>query len=373
MKLCDKCGAEFASGIAFCPMCGATAPLVESSKGASDPRVAKLDAQELTTDEAREAYVGKNYAYYSARWARIDDTGNALSWNWAACFGNLYWFAYRKMYVFVIVYMAAAVGLTYLFPMPPVTDLDAVLRWAGAYCLVGAVLCIVMGAFGNSWYRRHADKRIAAILADGSTEGARRQLVERGGTSVAALVFLWLAQTVFSMSYSSHYESAMTAALSASAESATTSEPEVVGPAAEAPRAPEVAPEAAPEDGEGPALALSKGDEASPCASAKADASRIEQVVAALPYSRMRVTLIAEGWSPEAIAVSGGASNALVQAAWDAGYQEVGACSEESSPRCTYRFQDNSGNELSLTAVGGNPSMQSLVAMQVLCASNASL
>ena len=90
-------------------------------------------------EEDLRAFVGPNADYYLQAWAAADPNGGrqALRWNWPAFFLNVIWMLYRKMY------LQAAVTFV-IFCMPG----------------VNIILHILVGAFANYLYYKHAKAKI---------------------------------------------------------------------------------------------------------------------------------------------------------------------------------------------------------------------
>ncbi|WP_100489302.1 DUF2628 domain-containing protein [Sporolactobacillus pectinivorans] len=51
-------------------------------------------------------YVGRNRDVYEKRWISMSRRNSIASWHWPACFVNIFWGAYRRMYIWVYVYFA---------------------------------------------------------------------------------------------------------------------------------------------------------------------------------------------------------------------------------------------------------------------------
>ena len=124
-------------------------------------------------EERRRAVVGPKAEYYLARWREMAAKNSAISWNWAACIANIFWFAYRKMWAPVVV-----LGIVYLLltavatTRPETTKLTLVLSIA---------LSFVTGGYGNHLYRQ----QVARIAADRPNQ---EELRKRGGVSVSSVV-----------------------------------------------------------------------------------------------------------------------------------------------------------------------------------------
>ena len=132
-------------------------------------------------EESLRAAVGLNSEYYLARWNEIRGKGSRVSWNWAACLANLYWFAWRKMWapLTLLVIAFLLVGLV-----------GAIVPALGqATLLISIGFTFVTGAYGNEIYRRHCE-RLVAGTAGLEREEALAGLRRRGGTSAAALAVM---------------------------------------------------------------------------------------------------------------------------------------------------------------------------------------
>lgn len=138
-------------------------------------------------EEALRAAIGPNSEYYLARWNEMRAKGSRVSWNWAACLANLYWFAWRRMWVplTLLVIAFVLVGLV-----------GAVVPALGqATLLVSIGFTFVTGAYGNEIYRRHCERLVAGTAGLEGKE-ALAGLRRRGGTSATALV-VTIAATLF--------------------------------------------------------------------------------------------------------------------------------------------------------------------------------
>ena len=128
---------------------------------------------EAPSDQERLcAAIGPRADYYLRRWREMDEAGKAFSWNWAACFANLFWLAYRKMWLALAGFILAniLVGI-----------IGAAIPALNRYTIVLMVLLtFVTGAYGNLLYRRQTEK----LAASGAS---LEQLRARGGTSPLAL------------------------------------------------------------------------------------------------------------------------------------------------------------------------------------------
>jgi uncharacterized membrane protein len=154
------------------------------------------DDQDGPANEERlRAAIGPRADYYLRHWRAMDEKEKKTSWNWAACFLNVFWFAYRKMWGPML-----AMGLVYVIASPFLDPSNKTLLKIVAGLVIG--LSFVTGGFGNWLYRR----RIARIVAETTgldADAARAQAAARGGISLlaalAALVILTVLTAVAGM------------------------------------------------------------------------------------------------------------------------------------------------------------------------------
>jgi hypothetical protein len=129
-------------------------------------------------EEKWRVAVGPRADHYLARWRAMAGRNANVSWNWAACLANLFWFAYRKMWLPMAGLIVAVIVLAVIGASGPGAGRVTLLLNIG--------LTFVTGAFGNHLYRRH----VARLVAE--TSGLPRaeqlaQLGKRGGVSAPAL------------------------------------------------------------------------------------------------------------------------------------------------------------------------------------------
>lgn len=128
----------------------------------------------MPVDQERlAAAIGPNATYYMEHWRKVDEKGAKTDWNWAACFANLFWFAYRKMWIWLGAMALAIVLLSAVGAVRPALGQVTL--------LVSILLSFVSGGFGNHLYRR----QITALAADPALD--RAELERRGGVSKPAL------------------------------------------------------------------------------------------------------------------------------------------------------------------------------------------
>ena len=124
-------------------------------------------------EERLRAAIGPRADYYLKHWAAMDASGKKSDWNWAACFANLYWLVFRKMWLALVLFIIANILVSLPGAFVPALNKYTVVLMIG--------LTFVTGSYGNRFYRRQTE-RLAA--RDIPTE----QLARSGGTSPIALI-----------------------------------------------------------------------------------------------------------------------------------------------------------------------------------------
>lgn len=97
-----------------------------------------------------------------------------FSWNWGAFFLGAFWLAYRKMYLFTLLYIVIIAAIYSIVPSGYVTGIA-----------VTIITAIILGAFGNKLYLTHAENKIK-----------RGKL---GGTNVFAPIILMLSPFIIGL------------------------------------------------------------------------------------------------------------------------------------------------------------------------------
>lgn len=118
-----------------------------------------------------------SYDYYSVKFMDMP----APSWNWCAFIFGYTWFAYRKMYLYALIFgLIDAVCSAFTVIMPELAP------FIGAFLVV---VNFVAGLFGNALYYLHV-KKLSAKMSDMSKSEARDFVRKNGGSSVpAAIIF----------------------------------------------------------------------------------------------------------------------------------------------------------------------------------------
>ncbi|MDP5238681.1 DUF2628 domain-containing protein [Uliginosibacterium sp. 31-16] len=149
------------------------------------PPKAELDgstpqSEALNGDQALETFIGKKYAYYTRKWEEAQRKGSIQSWNLSAFFLGFAWMAYRKMYKYCGIFIAA---------ISVETVLEMMLNLPQAISSgVNIGLAVCFGMFGNHLYKLHVEQKIREISAHGSPAQINAELARQGGTSVGAAI-----------------------------------------------------------------------------------------------------------------------------------------------------------------------------------------
>lgn len=107
---------------------------------------AMLLAEEPGEAIAAKPFIGPHATYYDDRWRWMDWRGRSHGWNWPAATTCGVWLAYRKMYRWAVLYLAAF-------------SLLVLLAVSGVPLRILAVLFVignlVLGTYANTLYFRH--------------------------------------------------------------------------------------------------------------------------------------------------------------------------------------------------------------------------
>ncbi len=149
-----------------------------------------------------DSFVVSNTHYYRSKWQKIVATpASMLSFNWAASFGQVFWLAYRKLYlplVWAVVAYIAYVALWFYVDDKQLisTNVSAVSSWA-----VSILFFAVFGLLGNYWYwRRFRKVERQAMSRYSDRDSQLRFLRTRGGTAplvAAVIVAIFLLPAVW--------------------------------------------------------------------------------------------------------------------------------------------------------------------------------
>lgn len=153
----------------------------------------------VPTKEELQAFIQARSYYYIPKWESFDPTLKLVApgkFNWAACFLNVFWMAYRRMYLFVIILVA--------FEAACFSILEFFFRLSTSVTnSVGIATMILLGRYGNSIYRKHVERKIRQIKAKMTPEYWSQAFRDSGGTSLWAPIPLIILQllTLLGMFY----------------------------------------------------------------------------------------------------------------------------------------------------------------------------
>jgi Protein of unknown function (DUF2628) len=145
-----------------------------------------------TSDTASEqdirTFVGPRADYYIAQWARPSP-----GMNWAAFLLSGLWLPYRKMYRASLILFAILLVESVLEEVVFLGILHREETPRSLSTIVGLVVAITCGRFGNMLYSRHTHAKIRELREQGLAEvDYRNALARRGGTNLAAATGLFL-------------------------------------------------------------------------------------------------------------------------------------------------------------------------------------
>lgn len=141
-----------------------------------------LEHAPLSEERLRPA-IGPRADYYLRRWREMEAGGKKVSWNWAACFLNIFWFAYRKMWGPML-----AMGVIYLVSSPLMNPSHQTLFKISVLVLIG--LSFVTGGYGNWLYRARVERIVAETVGLDADAAAAREAARGGVSLLAALAAL---------------------------------------------------------------------------------------------------------------------------------------------------------------------------------------
>ena len=195
---CAQCGHAHPPASQYCIGCGRILT-ADGAIPAGHSSSSTLDANALY----QRTFIGSHADYYLEKWQRIGSAQNVRSWNNAACFFNVFWLAYRKMYRQACIFTAIMLGTT---------AAEIVLKIsAGPLDLFINLICaLVCGYWGNYWYQKHTERKIAELKGSGFQE---KELLltmsQAGGTTLLASLGLALFFVSFSIVYLSIFGSVL--------------------------------------------------------------------------------------------------------------------------------------------------------------------
>ena len=149
--------------------------------------------------ELQKAYVQKKSDYYFAWWDKMDFENVPISWNWSAFLISVLWLGYRKMYGYILIFMS-------VYALANLAIFFSVISSPAVIIILNFAFPILFGAFGNSLYRIHVNKKV--LMAQNKYmewERQYRHLKLTGNTSMIGLFASLIGWVLFAttMSYTS--------------------------------------------------------------------------------------------------------------------------------------------------------------------------
>lgn len=161
--------------------------LESETQNAPEPSAGEAPAASgVTLEEAREAYVQKNYILYEESFKAFDEAGGfRFTFCWPVFFAGILWFLYRKMYIesLTIFLLGLVAG-----------GVSGVLGPPGGSGGLAFSLCmsVVLGLSARWFYWKAVDRKVeqAWDIHNGDSRAALAWLKSRGGVNI------WLVAAV---------------------------------------------------------------------------------------------------------------------------------------------------------------------------------
>lgn len=174
MDQCSKCGNISVNEKNECVVCDETAsvnPYV-TSEAVSQSEQSKISST-TTHDDYVKIFIGQKYYSFFPHGAGIPK-----KWNWAAFFLGVFWFIYRKMYLYAAAYLGIGIVLTVVQARLGISE--------GFSNVISIVLGVGAGMLANNLYKTHVDKNIAETLSIVKGDEIIPVLKAKGGTNLIA-------------------------------------------------------------------------------------------------------------------------------------------------------------------------------------------
>lgn len=171
---CPSCGAPVPDSLDACQSCGINLPNGDAVAADADQHP---DGSANDMDP-KATFVGTNYEYFTRKWRLANHANQKFTWNWAAFLIGPFWFAYRKMYLYIAIFMAIVI------PETAAEILLGVPAFVTNAISIG--ITVVLGLFGNYWYQLHVHRKVGRIMADNQFANKSVALRRQGGTSFTA-------------------------------------------------------------------------------------------------------------------------------------------------------------------------------------------
>ncbi len=131
------------------------------------------------------AIVGSKADYYLKKWRPVlEGKSHGAGFNWAAFFFSGLWLPYRKMYIATLIFFGVILFETILEENFFMGFLGMPEASAALGSLVGLVVAIICGIYGNRWYLSHARKVISHVRSQGLQEDAYLKALSRRGAPI---------------------------------------------------------------------------------------------------------------------------------------------------------------------------------------------
>jgi hypothetical protein len=126
-----------------------------------------------------EILVGKKYHSYKKKWESFDHNKFLRAWSWPAFLLGPFWAAYRKMYIYAVLWTMASLCLSVVLELRNPAD--------AALWLSTIIQMAIGGFYGAKLYQIHARKTVEAALTNASDY---IELAKKGGTNLSAGILL---------------------------------------------------------------------------------------------------------------------------------------------------------------------------------------
>ncbi|MBQ2677606.1 MAG: DUF2628 domain-containing protein [Firmicutes bacterium] len=214
MNYCPKCGFH-AEGMNFCPKCGfelkypvsdVSEEVNDNTSGQQTEQIAAMDntvKDDITSDsekhtethsdnekrELRRALIGKNAEHYLPIFELLDKP-NEKSGNWCAFFFSALWFAYRKMYGWMLIAMLVPWAVGFVVTYIAMINSTGNVSWNTIENIMAIAFSIFFGLAANKAYKNHIDNLIEKVPSKGKEK--EYYIESKGGVSTgsAALALL---------------------------------------------------------------------------------------------------------------------------------------------------------------------------------------
>ena len=205
MKYCPKCGFH-AENMKFCPKCGYELNANVAKNGEEIAAIEEdipegevirsAEESQDSDDEVRTLrteLIGEKADHYIPIFEDLDKNGGQ-SWNWCGCLVSPMWFAYRKLYGWAAIAIAAPAIVGFLlgiilYSINPNGTFDIASK------LLSVAFAIFFGVISNSAYKKRIDKLVAEVPSDPDMRAefiGKKGGVSAGGVVLAIVVALAL-------------------------------------------------------------------------------------------------------------------------------------------------------------------------------------